>query len=122
MQRVIPAVLFFLFICWVILQADSSSDSIFFDVAGAIPYGDKVGHILLYGVLTSLTIVAVGFRRIYLANRCLPLGAVMVFVFAAVEEISQIFLPNRTFDMIDLCADLIGVVLFSLMTKRANLQ
>jgi VanZ family protein len=41
-----------------------------------------------------------------------PIGAILVLVIAIVEEVSQIFLSNRTFDMIDISADIAGIIAF----------
>jgi VanZ family protein len=41
-----------------------------------------------------------------------PIGAILVLVIAIVEEVSQIFLSNRTFDMIDISADITGIIVF----------
>jgi len=40
-------------------------------------------------------------------------GAIIVLIFATIEEITQYWLPSRTFDFGDLLADFIGVILFS---------
>jgi len=45
----------------------------------------------------------------------MQLGAIIVLVFATIEEISQYWIPSRTFDLGDLLADFVGVVLFSLI-------
>ena len=40
-------------------------------------------------------------------------GSIIVLTFATLEEFSQYYIPSRTFDIWDLLADFIGVVLFS---------
>ncbi len=37
----------------------------------------------------------------------------LVAVIVLIEEISQIYLPQRSFDVLDLLADLAGIVIFS---------
>ena len=118
LKRILPALIFFSFICWIILQANTGSSSLFFTIASAFPYGDKLGHLMLYGILTLLSNVAVSFRRTSIANHNLSLGASMVLFFSFAEEFSQAFLPNRNFDSLDLSADLVGIFLFNWISAR----
>lgn len=121
MKRWIPVLLFFLFICWSITLANSGSGSIFVSIIKHLPYGDKLGHVLLYGVLTALMITALKFRTLSLFNRSVQLGSVLVLSFAFIEEITQLFQANRTFDMYDLYSDIIGVFLFAFVTIKYHL-
>ena len=118
MKRWLPALLFFLFICSVIIMADNNSDSIFFDFVRALPYGDKLGHILLYGALTTLMVIALKFKTISIHKKKVQLGSILVLSFAFIEEITQLFLVNRTFDLNDIVSDVIGVVVFTVITTR----
>ena len=118
MKQWLPALLFFLFICSVIIMADNNSDSIFFDFVRALPYGDKLGHILLYGALTTLMVIALKFKTISIRKMNVQLGSILVLSFAFIEEITQLFLVNRTFDLNDIVSDVIGVVVFTVITTR----
>ena len=118
MKRWLPALLFFLFICSVIIMADNNSDSIFFDIVRSLPYGDKLGHILLYGALTTLMVIALKFKTISIHKKNVQLGSILVLGFAFIEEITQLFLVNRTFDLNDIVSDVIGVVVFTVITTR----
>lgn len=118
MKRWLPALLFFLFICTVIIMADNNSDSILFDIVRSLPYGDKLGHILLYGALTTLMVIALKFKTISIRKMNVQLGSILVLSFAFIEEITQLFLVNRTFDLNDIVSDVIGVVVFTVITTR----
>ena len=118
MKRWLPTLLFFLFICSVIIMADSNSDSFIFDFVRALPYGDKLGHILLYGALTALMVVALKFKTISILKMKVQLGSILVLSFAFIEEITQLFQVNRTFDLNDIVSDVIGVVVFTVITTR----
>jgi VanZ family protein len=48
----------------------------------------------------------------------LQIGAIIVLIFATIEECSQYYIPSRTFDLGDLLADFVGVVLFSIWRKK----
>jgi hypothetical protein len=104
---------FFFFILWVIYLADSGGSSVFFDWVRKTPNGDKIGHFFLFGVLTLLMIAASGFRVCRIKWLPLYYGAIGVFLFVLLEEISQIFFATRTFDLKDLTADVAGISFFS---------
>jgi len=75
---------------------------------------DKVGHFVLYGILTLL--LDLTFIRA-LPNRSLKLVVVSIGLILALliglEEFSQQYFPKRTFDLIDLTFSYLGVVFFS---------
>jgi len=88
----------------------------------SIPAGDKLGHFLLFGTLAFLANLAVARSGASLAWH-LKITALVVVVVVA-EELSQIFLPHRNFDSMDLVADLDGIILFSAFAyfgKRSRL-
>ncbi len=53
---------FFLFILWIIYLANTGGSNVFFDIIKHIPYGDKLGHFVLFGFLTLVTIAGSKFR------------------------------------------------------------
>lgn len=101
--------LFFAFILWVIYVANSSAHNALLDWVRLTPYGDKMGHAGLFGMLTLLAITASGFRSLAFGNFRIYHGASWVVVFVVLEELSQIYIPSRTFDLNDLGADAVGV-------------
>lgn len=101
---------FFLFICYIIFLADTADLNYGLRIARVIPYSDKVMHALLYGMMAMFLNYGLGYKKIY----GLQIGAVLVLLFATIEECSQIFIITRTFDFGDLLADVVGVTLFSL--------
>ena len=107
---------FFGFILWIIYLANTGGHSIFFDLIRHIPYGDKVGHMLLFGLLTYVANLALQSRHFSLGRIPLYYGAVLVSIFVLSEEISQGFIPSRTLDIIDLVADAVGITLFSYLS------
>lgn len=105
------ALFFTLFIIGLIITADFDLAARLFGFLYAYPYGDAVAHFFLLGTLSLL--VALGFpwgRAVFGPVRplktCLVLAALIT-----VEEISQHFLPNRTFSLIDLSANYAGIFL-----------
>ncbi len=77
------------------------------DVPGPsrIPYGDKLGHFLLYGVLGAL----LAFGRLRSPVPHLLLLAVGA-LYGVTDEMHQAFVPGRSPDVADWVADLVGLV------------
>lgn len=73
------------------------------------PTGDRIGHFVLYGVLAYLLTAAFPARRIRAAAWSVPLGVVLALTLAALEELTQLFIPARSADWLDLLAGWLGV-------------
>lgn len=79
-----------------------------------IPFGDKAGHFILYGILTLLVDLAIFRSRPNLSRRLLALRVALVLsLFIGLEELSQQFIPSRSFDLVDLAFSYVGVAFFS---------
>ena len=119
MHKLISTIsVFFLgFIAWIIYLANTAQHSIFFEFVASIPYGDKLGHFCLFGLLTLGANFAFKLKSFTLLSLKIYLGSSVVFVFVLVEELSQYFIPSRTLDATDLLADIVGIITFSLVTK-----
>ncbi|GJQ53241.1 MAG: hypothetical protein HKUEN02_20880 [Anaerolineaceae bacterium] len=96
------AILFALFLALVIVLADAGKLGVL-GFINQIPYGDKAGHFLLFGILTLL--LDLTFIR-SLPNRDPKLVALLVGLILALligaEEYSQQFFNSRTFSLLDL--------------------
>ncbi|WP_462157806.1 VanZ family protein [Pseudoalteromonas sp. GB56] len=115
----IAAVSFFGFLLWIIYLANTSQSSVFFDLVKVLPYGDKIGHFVLFGTLTVLASIALKAKYLLIAKKIkLYWGALAVFAFALGEEISQAFVATRTFDLIDLSADILGICVASWLVSK----
>ena len=137
--RVLLPLSFFIFISYIIFLADTADYNFAFRLVGHIPYGDKICHALLYGMMAFLLNYGFGFRRVLLPQHLQSLhrikafssfpfkgavatapymGSIVVLIFATLEECRQYYIPSRTFDLWDLGADFVGVFLFSLWKTR----
>lgn len=116
----IVSVTFLGFIIWVIYQANTGQHSIFFELVRCIPYGDKVGHFCLFGLLALGANFAFKLKSYSVLSYNLYIGSSVVFLFVLLEELSQYFIPSRTLDIADLLADALGILTFSLITKLIN--
>lgn len=112
----ITTVLFFGFILWVIFMADTGQHIVFFELVAAIPYGDKSGHILLFGCLVLGANIATKFKSKRIYGIKLYIGSAAVTLFVVAEELSQFLMPTRRLDAMDLFADFIGIVCFTLIS------
>jgi hypothetical protein len=117
-KRSIPLSLFAGFLCWIIYDANTGASNLFFRFAASLPWGDKLGHFVLFGILTLFTNFALGFRLFQLRRIKLPVGSLIVLVFACAEELSQWSNVNRNFDFIDLTCGILGILVASLATRR----
>ncbi len=106
-------VFFACFIVWAIYMANTGQPNIFIDYVRNRPYGDKVGHFFLMGILALLANLALGYRCFSFKGLSLWLGSLLVLTFVVVEEFTQMYIPLRTFDLGDLAADFVGIALFS---------
>jgi hypothetical protein len=106
-------ILFLLFIILIIILADTGNLGIF-AILYHIPFADKAGHFILYGILALLINLTL-FRSIPNQNRirvAVISGLVLIFLIG-IEEFSQRSFANRTFSVEDLTASYLGVVFFS---------
>lgn len=115
-MRWLPAVAFFSFLIWVIVAADSGRPNYFLQLAASVPYGDKVGHVVLFGVLALLLNFATKARQLAFGPVRLYVGVALTLGFALLEEGSQLLFPSRSFELLDILADLLGVALATWLT------
>lgn len=113
------SLLFFAFIVGVIILADMDEIPPYIRALYDFPYGDKLGHFILYGLLNF--IVTLTFLRALPTRTsmrvALAVGLVLAVAIAA-EEFSQQFFSARTFDLIDLSASYLGLLVGGWMATR----
>lgn len=111
MHRLIrpAAVGFVAFIAVTIYAANVGANHPGITLVRLLPYGDKVGHFVLWGLLTAIVNLAMPNRCIRFGRWPMPLGTVVLIVVVVAEESSQRWLDNRTLDAADLVANLLGI-------------
>ncbi len=77
-----------------------------------IPYYDTGLHFLLFGLAGLLVHRALDRRWVRLGPVPLPLGPSVLVVVISIEELAQRLLPTRTWELSDLIAGVLGVILF----------
>ena len=111
-------ILFTLLIILIIVLADTGNLGVL-GVVYRIPYADKVGHFILYGILALLINLTL-FRSVPTQNRIwiAVISGLILIVLIGIEEFSQRNFSNRTFSLADLTASYLGVVFFSWLAVR----
>jgi VanZ family protein len=123
MSRFRPlAIGFAIFLVMIILAADFGLMSGVFIFLNRLPYGDTIGHFILLGLLSLL--VSLGFPTKYVRLNGLTIlkSSLLITAVITLEELSQLFLANRRFSLLDLLANYAGIWLFGelgvMMRKR----
>lgn len=113
-------ILFALFILFIIILADLGQLSLL-GFLNRIPFGDKVGHFILYGILTLLLdLTLLRSKRFTLRPSLLVLRVALILaVLIGIEEYSQQFFAKRTFDLVDLVFSYLGVAFFSWVAYKS---
>lgn len=120
LQRWLPFCLFFLFVASIIVGSDLGRLRNITGWVNSLPLGDKWGHLVLIGTLTFLLNYALSGRMVKIGRLKILLGCAIVAVAMTVEECSQIWFPTRTFDLIDLAANYLGITLAGLMWRHKS--
>ncbi|HXD09001.1 MAG TPA: VanZ family protein [Anaerolineales bacterium] len=112
--------LFIFFIILIIVLADQGNLGIL-QLVNEIPYGDKAGHFILYGILTLLLDLSL-MRSLpnRSPQRVVVSTGLILALLIGLEEISQQYFPSRTFDMIDLTFSYLGVSFFSWLALKIH--
>lgn len=87
-----------------------------------IPYYDKYCHFILFGLAALAANVVTNYRSFSIKRVRLFWGSSLLCVLVLAEEISQMYLPNRTFDWFDLMADAFGIAVFSYVSWKISLK
>lgn len=113
----IATLIFFLFICYVIFSADTSSMPEWMYLIYHFPNGDKLGHFGLYGIMAFLMNVSFPGWEYHFGRISLPGGGLLFAVFSILEEISQSFFASRSSSWLDLFFSLFGILVFSILSS-----
>ena len=115
--------LYFLFIAWILYLAYAGEPSIFFELVKAMPYGDKIGHVVLAFLLTLFCTHATQYKRFTITQlkKCsIYWGTLIVFFLCALEEGFQLTSPLRTFSAYDLAADVVGILACQIWLSKSK--
>ncbi len=105
------AIAFILFIIAAVIIADRGQGAQWWPFIDKIPFGDKLGHIGLFGTLSFLCNLAFPGKRVPCTAKLLTKTTLILLILISLEELSQAFFPTRTLDLFDWLADLLGLAL-----------
>ncbi len=105
LKRIFYPASFFAILLAIIYKADTANYNFAFHVVGMIPYGDKVAHAILYGIMAYFLNYGFNGKQWFR----MEFGTLLVMSFAFAEEVSQLYFPSRTFDWADIAADVVGI-------------
>ena len=71
---------------------------------------DKAGHVFFTGLLAVLANEALRYRFFKFGERRVLVGTLIVVFLISIEEFLQQYLPTRSFEILDLAADLLGIL------------
>lgn len=73
-------------------------------------FQDKVEHFIAYFVLGSLLTLALHFQKKNpsITKRTFLIALILIFIYGAIDEIHQYFIPGRDCDFFDWLADILG--------------
>jgi len=108
----------FAVVALIIWLADHRDTQFIFSWVHAVPGGDKLCHFLIFGGLALVANHSLRCRSVAFAGRPVLLGSVAVLILAAAEEVSQLYIPGRSFDLFDLAADALGIWFLGRLPSR----
>jgi VanZ family protein len=115
------AILFTLFIFLIILFADLGLLEGPIDVMDSLPFGDKIGHFLLIGMLSFLIISSLiqALPKWDPKRVAIVASLILLFIFT-VEEASQGPIRGRDASLADLSANYAGILFFGCIAFMVN--
>ncbi len=108
------AIAFSIFIIVVIVLADMGTLPGLIRGLYDFPNGDKLGHFILYGILSLLLNLAFTVRPGANLSRMLWTVSLILALLISLEEWSQSLFDSRTMDIVDLLASYAGVTVAAL--------
>jgi VanZ family protein len=81
--------------------------------------GDKAGHFFLIGSLAYLFNRARAWRAVTLGCWRVQWGGLIILVLITLEECSQVWIPQRSFDLKDLLANYAGILAAQVCSRSA---
>lgn len=118
---IISALVFALFIIAVIVAANTDSLPFALKRLYRFPGGDKVGHFILFGILSFLlnksALILLPRRD---SARVILTVSLLLAILVGLEEWSQSLFPARTASLADLFTSYAGVFVFALLAYRTR--
>jgi len=104
--------LFILILILIVIAANLGFGPSFFAFVYIVPWGDKVGHFILMGLLSFFVNMVLQASRVHVFSFDLLKGSLIVLLIVTIEEFSQTLLKFRGFSIVDLIFDYTGIIIF----------
>ena len=119
MQKIfnVTAVTFSLFILSIIYHANTDGSMGAMSAVRSVMHGDKIAHFFLFGTLGFVMNLAFSCKTWAWFGIPVYRGTALVLLFAIIEEFGQHFISRRHFDLLDLLADVLGLLCFAVITR-----
>ena len=101
------------FMVWIYIDANTGEYNTMIKVMKSLPHGDKMGHFILYGGLTLILNLTLGLRQVRIGYHDFLLGSVIILIITFIDEFTQIPQESRTFELLDMSSNLLGIIFFS---------
>lgn len=87
-----------------------------------VPYGDKFMHFFLIGGFAFFMNLLLRNRKVSIGKWAILLGSTLVFALMTVEEFSQMFVSTRTFDLMDLACNYVGIFIIGGLSSKVKIE
>ena len=114
MLKRILTISYIFFIIWIVLCANFDWPNPILQSVKKIMFYDKIGHILLLGLLTFMVNWMFNWKTLPILKKKWLGASVIIFIIATIDEFSQLFINTRSFDLIDLMFNYLGIVIISI--------
>ena len=115
--------LFSLFLSALIISVDLGKLGFLVLLEDSIPFGDKLLHFFLIGILSFLVNRTVlELVPWYSQKRSSLIFTLSLIAIFTLEEASQIFIPGRNASLADLAANYAGILIFALFAHKTGVK
>jgi VanZ family protein len=104
--------IFIVLLILIVIVANLGLSPQFFPFIYQIPWGDKLGHFILMGLLSFLLNMITNAPRIQVFSLDILKISLIVMIIVTIEEFSQLILKYRGFSPLDLIFDYTGIFIF----------
>ncbi len=109
--------LFAILLTILVILANFGLGSLLFGFLDYVPGEDKTAHFILFGMMSYFLNTALYFEKLSIHPVSIMKGSFILIVIVTLEEMSQYFIPSRTFSWLDLSASYLGIYFFGYLSK-----
>lgn len=104
---------FILLLAMAIMAMYMNYDSGILQLLHSVPFGDKIAHFFVIGLLAFFANILLDQRKTEFFIKPVLLGSVLVFTFASLDEVAQMFFTHRNCEFLDFVSNYAGIYVFS---------